>query len=365
MRLVPRQVGRIGPAAARPAGRRVGRGAGPLLAVLLLAMAAAAEPERDSDPVGSSEGQIASVPPSDSMQQIGSISVGHPHAGYLFNGVRMPAGQQWILSAPDLSWGTRETIDALIHCIRRVNEQYPDSPRVIIGAISAQGGGPLPPHKSHRTGRDVDVHFYLTRRTPKVWYEPATRENLDRARNWALLRALITETDVEMVLIDRSVQALLEEYALSVGEPAAWVQDIFHGGPTSSSLIKHVPGHTGHMHIRFVSPVARRRGCELYDQLVRQGHIQLPTRELLHEVASGDTLLRLAHRYGVEVEQLQRLNGLESTVIKVGQTLKVHERVDIRGARDQVLVPPRRLPQVGPGSPVEHAGNSPETDQPT
>jgi len=233
-----------------------------------------------------------------------------------------------------------------------VATQFPDSPKAIIGALSARGGGPFPPHKSHRTGRDVDVYLYLTHRDPKRWYEPGTADNLDRPRNWALLRAIITETDVEMVLLDRSLQALLEEYALGIGEPPGWVQQIFHGAPGRSSIVKHVPGHTGHMHIRFFSPAAQRRGVDLYDKLVRQGHIQPPTRELEHEVGPGDNLIRLAHRYNVSVEAIQRLNGLDGTVIKVGQKLKVRERVDLRGARDPVVIPPRLLPPAAPATEV-------------
>jgi murein endopeptidase len=334
-----RQVGRGAFAQPRPAWQRVGSRAGPLLAVLLLAAGAGAE-SQPSAPAAPEQPQ----PPTDPLQRIGSISVGHAHAGYLINGVQMPAGKYWLLSAPKLSWGTDETVSGLTHCLTRVGEQFPDSPKAIIGAISARKGGKLPPHKSHRTGCDADVHFYLTQRQPKRWYEPATAANLDRPRTWALLRCLITETDVEMILIDRSVQALLEQHALRIGEPAEWVADLFHGSSGSRPLIKHIPGHTGHMHIRFVSAASRRRGRDLYDQLVRQGHIQLLSREVVHQVERGDTLLKLSRRYHLPVEELQRLNDLESTVIKLGQTLKVRERVDIRGARDPVVVPRRRLP---------------------
>jgi LysM repeat protein len=305
---------------------------------LVVPTAVAAEPAQKAAPAAQP------APPTDPMQSIGSISVGHPHHGFLINGVRMPKGEHWILGAPGFAWGTDETIAALMHCARRLHEQFPDAPKLRIGAISKKGGGPFPPHKSHRTGRDADVHFVLTHRTPKKWYEAATAENLDRERTWALLRLVITETDVEMVLIDRSVQALLEEYALKIGEDPAWVADLFHGSPGSSSLIKHVPGHTGHMHIRFVSPIARRRGVAAYDRLVQQGHVVPPSKRVEHEVVQGDTLSEIAAQYGTSVEELQKTNGLDSTVIKLGQKLTITERVDIKGARDPVVVPKRRLP---------------------
>lgn len=286
------------------------------------------------------------------IDAIGSLSVGHPHAGYLFNAVRMPPGRQWLLSVPDQAWGTEETIAALIHCIYRVNERFPDSPRVVIGSISARHGGALPPHKSHRTGRDADVHFYPSRPSPR-WYEPATAENLDRARTWALLRAIITETDVEYVLIDRSVQSLLEEYALSVESDRAWVTDLFHGsGEHPRPLIKHIPGHTGHMHIRFYSPIAQERGRRAYDRLVEQGHVTLQQRQVKYEVEPGDTLSEIAERYHTRVDELVRVNRLAGTDIAAGSKLVLEEPQELRGARDKVAVPPRRLPRTAPAHDV-------------
>ena len=301
--------------------------------------------ERQPVPTTSQQAQRAAdapivVPPIDA---IGSISVGHPHEGYLVNGVRMPAGDEWVLAAPDQAWGTDETVHALVHCIRRVHEQFPGSPKAIIGAISLRHGGPFPPHKSHRSGRDADVYYYIRERG-KRWYVPATADNLDRARTWALVRAVVTETDVEYLLIDRSVQVLLEEYALGIGEDPEWVSDLFHGSENRRALIKHIPGHTGHMHLRFFNPIAQQRGRQAYDQLVAQGHIQLPVREITHTVESGDTLSELAQRYHTTVEKLTSQNQLEGTKIRVGQRLVIQERRELRGARDPIVVPPRRLP---------------------
>ncbi len=315
-----------------------------LAAVLLAASSGQAEPPSNAT---RADGASAPAPPADPMQRIGSISIGKPHTGYLVNGVKMPEGPEWILSIPDHAWGTEETVEALIHCIRKVHQEIPDTPRVILGSLSSERGGRLPPHKSHRTGRDVDIHFYLSKRSPNKWYEVATADNLDRRRTWALIRTIVTDTDVEMILIDQSVQNLLEEYALANGEDPEWIKELFHDVRPYSALIRHVPGHTGHMHVRFVSPFARKRGVELYDQLVEQGHIEPPKRAVVHQVVKGDTLTGIAKRHGTTVAAIRETNELESTVIKVGQKLTIQERQDIVGARDRVVVPPRRLPPGG------------------
>ena len=278
-----------------------------------------------------------------SPESLGALSVGHPHEGFLFNGVRMPDGPYWTVALPQYAFGTEETIFALVHCITLVNQQFTEMPKVIIGSISKEQGGPFRPHKSHQSGRDVDVGFYYNPGYPVA--KPATRENLDVERTWALLRAFITETDVDMILIDKSVQRLLEVHALRKGENPAWLKSLFHDaeGPYSS-LIKHAPGHQAHMHVRFSSPLARQRGKGAYKQLVQQGHLPLAQRELQHKVERGDTLIGIARAHKTDVETIQRLNRLTTTKIRVGQTLVIREPRHLRGAFDPIIVPKRRLP---------------------
>ena len=54
-------------------------------------------------------------------------------------------------------WGTKELVDFIIKVGERWHQRYPDGPRVQIGDMSLKGGGPMPPHKSHQLGVDVDI----------------------------------------------------------------------------------------------------------------------------------------------------------------------------------------------------------------
>jgi len=47
------------------------------------------------------------------------------------------------------------------------------------------------------------------------------------------------------------------------------------------------------------------------------------SRDLVHTVARGDTLAKIAPRYGATVRQLQEWNGINGTTIHIGQQLKV------------------------------------------
>ncbi len=274
---------------------------------------------------------------------LGALSIGHPHQGYLMNGMRMPSGKYWTVALPQYAYGTEETIAGLIRCITLVNQRFPNTPKVVIGSISKEAGGHFPPHKSHQSGRDADVGFYYNAGFPIA--KPANRENLDVERTWALVRTFIVETDVDMILIDTKVQRLLEMHALRRGEDPVWLKSVFHGtGQAYSSLIKHAPGHTAHMHVRFSSPVARQRGKSSYATLVEQGHIELRRKELRHRVGRGETLTGIARKYRVSVAALVKLNQLDSTKIRVGQALLIQEPEHLRGAFDPIIVPQRRLP---------------------
>jgi penicillin-insensitive murein endopeptidase len=200
---------------------------------------------------------------------LGSMSVGAPNAGVLFNGVLMPDSVFWKLADPAHAFGTRETIDFVSHAITRVNEYFPDSPLLYVGDFSARSGGKLRPHKSHQSGRDVDIGYYYS--TGVAWYKRATARNLDRTRTWALLETLLTETRVEYVFMDRSVQALLKDYALAQGEDPEWLSRVFEGAGNRDPIVRHRLGHASHLHVRFENPTAELTARRSYPLLQKAG----------------------------------------------------------------------------------------------
>jgi penicillin-insensitive murein endopeptidase len=138
----------------------------------------------------------------------------------------------------------------------RVNEEYPLSPVLFVGNISARRGGYLRPHRSHQSGRDADLGFYYA--GGPAWYVRGTRESLDLGRTWALVKALLADPNVEAIFVDRSIQRLLRGYAERTGERFSWLEGIFNGGPHGAEKrIFHEWGHLTHLHVRFRSPVAQ------------------------------------------------------------------------------------------------------------
>ena len=122
----------------------------------------------------------------------------------------------------EFQFGQQSTIDAAIRVAGawdEIHSQHPFS----IGQISKKGGGPFPPHKSHRLGLDVDVRPMRTdgKNEPVTIADP----EYDRALTTALI---------------------------NLWWEKAPVQNLFFNDPTviAAGLSRFVNGHHNHFHAR-------------------------------------------------------------------------------------------------------------------
>ncbi|MBN1209481.1 MAG: penicillin-insensitive murein endopeptidase [Myxococcaceae bacterium] len=269
---------------------------------------------------------------------LGSISVGFVHSGRMVNSVRFPESPDWLVVSPEKTYTTQETIDYLTRAIRELRARYPEAPLLRINQISARDGGYMRPHKSHQNGRDVDLGFYYP--GGNVVRARAREKYIDLVMNWALIRALVTHCDVQVILVDRRVQKVLYEHAVRIGEDKAWLDSLFHAG--ERSLIKHARGHRDHFHVRFFNPRAQELGRRIAPLLSLQPEHNLA----MHRVRSGDTLGAIAMRYNSTVSAIRNANRIRGTLLRIGQVLSV----PLRGPCTRcpvpppVVVPPRLLP---------------------
>ncbi len=270
---------------------------------------------------GVSDAEIARLLSKD-PKRLGSMSIGLPNSGRLINAVKLPENPFWQRVSPATGWATQETVDDLTRALAKVHQQFPDSPALFVGDISAEHGGYLSPHLSHQSGRDVDISFFYSK--DAGWYRRADADNFDAARTWAFVRALITETDVRFILIDRSLHPLLRDYAQRIGEDAAWLDAVFRGtGVARGAIIRHAPGHTTHLHIRFDVPIAQETARRCYPELLKAGLVEPPSYSIPHLVKKHETLGKIAKHYGVTVQALKQANGLKSSLIRTGRVYKI------------------------------------------
>jgi LysM repeat protein len=196
-------------------------------------------------------------------------SVGAASDGKLVAGMQLPEGKGYHRRRPQWAWGTNHAVHHIRRAVSAVRQRFPRVHDVAIGDISAAGGGPLGEHKSHQSGRDVDIGLYYRER-PAGYPESfirATARTLDVQATWALLEALATtaraEAGVEIMFLDYELQKLVYEWAQEQGVSRHMLGEVFQyprGESSASGLIRHEPGHDTHVHVRFKCP-GNDAGC--------------------------------------------------------------------------------------------------------
>jgi murein endopeptidase len=169
-----------------------------------------------------------------------ATSVGLPWSGSLVDGTQLPVeGPNWVTwdpltdgvpNIPRRLYGNQRTIHAIVSVTAAYRDAHPRAPRVVVGDISREGGGPMTDeHVSHQNGLDVDV--YLPRRDGKL-LAPTTPDQVN--------------TRLAQDLVDRFV--------------AAGAQMIFVGYGTGlhgpAGVVIPYANHEFHMHVRFPPPGA-------------------------------------------------------------------------------------------------------------
>jgi len=221
----------------------------------------------------------------------GSSSLGMSADGALRHPAMLPfEGDGY--TVPDLwrsrhaNYGTEELVGAVVRAARRVGREFGGGVAAI-GDLSRRSGGGANHHRSHQNGRDVDVFYYAV--TPQGapvrltdamlhfasdgralrWSPPQGMRAPDRSvpdcrfdvrRNWAFVRALLSDPDVEVqwIFMQKSLAAALLAQAATEGDdPALLARAAFViRQPTDSEP------HDDHMHVRlYCAPGDRRLGC--------------------------------------------------------------------------------------------------------
>lgn len=212
-----------------------------------------------------------------------SRSVGFVFEGRLLRGQRLTESA-YVRHMPDCiradrfygTWGLNQL---LLRAARRVAVRLPGA-RLSVGELSAKRGGTIPGHRSHQSGRDVDIGFYLV----DAGGRPAYTEHFldvradgrvvdrsqgglgelfgmrfDAARNWELIEKLVTDdvTRVQYIFVADTVAELLLSHARATGASpviqerarAVMVQPD-HGHP-----------HRNHFHVRTYCAPSDRPRC--------------------------------------------------------------------------------------------------------
>lgn len=190
-------------------------------------------------------------------------SIGKPYRGALVGAIELPDDLGYHRRHPKRVYATSSTVHHLRSVIGAVREAYPRLHRLSVGDLSSRHGGKLTGHRSHQSGRDVDLGFYFRNR-PWIYpykFASPSGSNLHFRATWALIEALVDTVEepdgVDYILLDYRVQRMLYVWALRQGVPRAKLDRILQyprGRRAEVGIVRHYPKHANHMHVRFKCP---------------------------------------------------------------------------------------------------------------
>jgi penicillin-insensitive murein DD-endopeptidase len=207
-----------------------------------------------------------------------TISVGKPSRGYLVDGVRLPDRGEGFITREvwrerENRFGTDELVDLITAVSRRMKAQA-RGVKLVVADLSGKGGGEsIAFHRSHQTGRDVDLLYYMRDANGQPFEPDAMHAfdararardgsglSVDIPRTWALVRELLTapEAAVQWIFMYQPIALRLIEYAEKIGEPEVLI--------ARARKACRQPGdsarHDDHMHVRvYCSAADRAYGC--------------------------------------------------------------------------------------------------------
>jgi len=184
-----------------------------------------------------------------------SESVGSPARGQIVHARRLPSGMGYAVRAPERAWGTDETVRSVVAAFARARSEHPSAPRLWVHDLSLRGGGPIDDHRSHQSGRDVDIAYPQKDCSGRLCgFRRLGPRELDAEVAWTLLQYWLERDLLEAVFIDYRLQAPLYREARARGASAEQLARWFQyprGRSGSLGVIRHFPKHADHMHVRF------------------------------------------------------------------------------------------------------------------
>ncbi|HEY8429185.1 MAG TPA: penicillin-insensitive murein endopeptidase [Sandaracinaceae bacterium] len=246
-----------------------------LVAATLLACAVLAEPA-GATPRASVASRAPSCDGARARGRPRSRSIGYAWRGRLENGVLLCESARIRYAgeyrARGNFYGTWQLVQLLERAAERVHRRLPGA-RLTVGELSAARGGPLPGHRSHESGRDVDIAFYMTDARGRpfepfafaafgpdgVGRGPNSMLRFDDDRNWELVAKLVSDGDarVQYIFVANSVKQRLLRTARRRRAPRSVV------ARAEQVMVQpsHGHPHANHFHVRIYCNPHERPRC--------------------------------------------------------------------------------------------------------
>ncbi len=183
-----------------------------------------------------------------------AFSIGKPTKGRVVNGVSPPEGTDlYVLRKPAQAYGSSHTVRTMIGAMSTFRQRSGYKKPLVIGAISLPKGGRFRPHRSHQSGRDIDIRLPVR---ASVDHNTAPRANeVDWKAAWRLIKAFVDTGTIRYIFLDHRLQKILHKAALASGATKKEVAEIIQWPrpkKSNNGIVRHAAGHTSHIHVRIM-----------------------------------------------------------------------------------------------------------------
>jgi penicillin-insensitive murein endopeptidase len=203
-----------------------------------------------------------------------SLSVGPPNNGWQLRAKKLKSSDNLWIQAKSVphSYGHPALVLMLYRTAKQMAREQPGSV-LLVGDLSREFGGPLAGHRSHQSGRDADVGFFVTDSKGKPQNSRQLRSfdahgrardgsglRFDDYRNWLLVQLWLKDdrADLEYVFIASHLRRRLLEFARARPAFRKYVE------PAAQFLKQPSNGlpHDDHFHVRIACPEKQRGLCD-------------------------------------------------------------------------------------------------------
>ena len=202
-----------------------------------------------------------------------SLTVGAPNNGYQLRAKRLRETKHLKIKRGSYrrSYGHPGLVLMLRRSARDIAKAAPNSV-MLVGDLSGKKGGRISGHRSHQSGRDADIGFYLRNASGKqvlldrfvhidAQGKVLGRKGLffDEKRNWLLVRSWLRDkrAGISHVFVASHVRNLILKYARSNKAAKKHYQEAL-------ALLKqpsNSANHDNHYHLRIACPKEQRDVC--------------------------------------------------------------------------------------------------------
>ena len=153
-----------------------------------------------------------------------ALARGRPNAGTLLNALQLPVSPDYIIRCPTHAYASAATASELMQALATFRNRSGYRGEIVVGDLSQEGGGRYGPHKSHQSGRDVDLWLPVL---GGAYKRGCVRCGTDLCRpeptevdwkiTWQLVQALASRGTVQDAFLAWELQPALRDAARELG----------------------------------------------------------------------------------------------------------------------------------------------------